>query len=104
MVLGIANTRVAEEARDAEWDGWRPPKPPRFTLPTESFYPLEAMRNGVEGRVLVAFDITPGGTATNTSILWTENSSLAGAARHMLSAGHFDVPVEWANSGALQRW
>jgi TonB family protein len=104
LVLGIANASIAAEAGDAEWDGWAPPKLPHFTFPNESFYPVEALRRGVEGRVLVGFDITTDGKAKNISVIWAEDQRLADAAQHMMSTSRFDVPADWASSGAWQRW
>jgi hypothetical protein len=85
--------------------GWELPKLPHLTLSTrEDWYGPQAKLLGVEGRVLVAFDITAAGATKNVSILWGENALLGAHTTRLLSGVHFDVPKDWATSGAGRRW
>lgn len=105
VVLGVVSATAGEVVHDPDWDAWKLPPLPHFGAPPgEDFYPPEAEILGVEGRVLLAFDITTEGKARNISILWSENKRLAAGAAHALSTVHFDVPADWAASGAWRRW
>jgi TonB family protein len=86
-------------------DNWQLPKLPKFAgSQTQSFYPSAAIRAGVEGRVLLAFDITNSGAIKNIVTLWSEDPFLAKAAEQFLAASHFQVSPDWAKTGALIRW
>jgi len=77
---------------------------PHAKFPNEDWYGAKAKRLGIEGRVLVAFDVTAKGAAKNISILWSENDLLAAQTTRFLSAVRFDVPRDWQTTGALRRW
>jgi hypothetical protein len=86
-------------------DPFQLPKLPPMDFPRNvSWYPPRAWTAGLEGRVLVAFDITLAGSAQRISILWTEDALLASSAEQMLSKTHFKVPADWQTSGAWRRW
>jgi TonB family protein len=68
------------------------------------FYPPAALRDGVEGRVLIGFDITPAGLTKNVSLIWGENGTLNAMAVRVVTNYHFAVPSGWETTGALQRW
>jgi hypothetical protein len=84
---------------------WELPKLPHVTFSkAEDWYGPQAKRLGMEGRVLVAFDITMGGLSKNVSILWAENAILGTQTTRLLCGAHFDAPTDWATSGAGRRW
>jgi TonB family protein len=68
------------------------------------FYPPAALRDGIEGRVLIAFDITPAGRTTNVALVWGENAILNAMALRSVSNYQFAVPADWGSSGLQQRW
>jgi TonB family protein len=83
---------------------WELPHLPRIDFGSGYYYPTGAMRLGVEGRVLVAFDITAAGRARNVSILWTEDASLATQTVKLLERARFKVSADWTSSGEWRRW
>jgi hypothetical protein len=95
---------LADEPSSAD-SAWELPKLPHATFSKrEDWYGPQAKRLGVEGRVLVAFDIATAGDAKNVSIIWAENELLGTQTSRLLSGAHFDVPKDWATSGAARRW
>jgi hypothetical protein len=107
LVLTLALINLAATAEDlhAMSDAWKLPRIAHAMSATnEEIYPQEAVRRGLEGRVLAAFDITTDGNAVNVAILWAEDPLLAEATRHALAAFHFDVPDDWASYGVRRRW
>ena len=99
-----ASTLMADEPKEPD-SGWAQPKMPAVKLSTqEHFYPDAARVHDIQGRVLVAFDITPAGFAKNISILWAEHEVFRKSAIHMLESAHFVVPNDWVATGALRRW
>ena len=86
-------------------DPFQLPKLPPMDFPRNvDWYPDRARASGLEGRALVAFDITTAGSVQGVSMLWSEDALLASSATQMLSKAHFKVPVDWQNSGASRRW
>jgi len=81
-----------------------PKQPHAHLTPTEDFYDPKAKRLNAEGRVLVAFDITPAGRAAKVSVLWTENELLVPSVEHLLADVRYDVPSDWATTGGMRRW
>jgi TonB family protein len=67
-------------------------------------YPPAALRDGIEGRVLIGFDITPAGLTKNVALIWGENGILNAMAVRVVTNYHFVVPADWQSAGALQRW
>jgi len=103
--LGHRPTRPTSTAIDADTAGWELPKLPHVQLETNrDWFPAAAKRMGLEGRVLVGFDITAQGRVTNISVIWSENSVFDSSAVEMLKGARFSVPSDWANGGALRRW
>ena len=74
--------------------------PPLKNFKNGIFYPEHAKADGVEGKVLVAFDIVAGGRVAKLVILDSDNSALEATAREILSGLRFDLPSDWANSPA----
>src|ERR1700735_415572 len=74
--------------------------PPYKMTNKDIFYPDRAKRDGVEGKVLVAFDIAAGGRIANLAILDSDNSAFEATAREYMSELKFDLPSSWANSPA----
>jgi hypothetical protein len=94
---------LADEANEPK-TGWEQPKLPAIKLSHEDWYPPAARFRNLQGRVLVAFDITPAGVAANISILWSENEVFTQSTTRMLAGAHFAVPNNWAATGANRRW
>jgi TonB family protein len=84
------------------------PKLPRSNFPNDQdWYPASARREGLEGRVLVGFDIGTDGRTKKVSVIWSESgdeSVLAANTVRMVGTMRFKVPAEWASSGAWRRW
>jgi TonB family protein len=68
------------------------------------FYPPAALRDGIEGRVLIAFDITAAGRTRNVALVWGENAILNAMALRSVTNYQFAVPADWASGGMQQRW
>jgi TonB family protein len=62
------------------------------------YYPETAKRAGLEGKVLVAFDIVKGGRVANLSVLFSDDAVFESAAKEYMSGLRFDVPSDWATS------
>lgn len=67
------------------------------------WYPIQARRAGLEGRVLVAFNVTPAGQATNASIIWAEEPIFEAPTLGFLARSRFQVPPDWQASGPSRR-
>jgi TonB family protein len=61
-------------------------------------YPEAAKRVGLEGKVLVAFDIVADGRVDNVSIILADDSAFERTAREYMSGLRFEVPSNWASS------
>lgn len=84
---------------------WELPKLPRFKLgQDQDWFPEAARRDGLEGRVLVGFDITAQGSAKNISVIWSSTRLFESNAVGMLRTGRFSVPSDWIESGGWRRW
>ena len=84
-----------------------------FALPTlpqirawlsNDWYGDAARRAGLEGRVLLAFNITPDGRAKNPSVIWAEDTTLAANALEFLKSSRFKVPSHWGAEDRWRRW
>jgi TonB family protein len=62
------------------------------------YYPEPAKRVGLEGKVLVAFDIVTGGRVANVSVLFSDDRVFENTAKEYVSGLRFDVPGDWAKS------
>jgi TonB family protein len=62
------------------------------------YYPDAAKRLGVEGKVLVAFDIAKDGRVANLAVLFSDESVFNNTAKEYMSGLRFDLPSDWANS------
>lgn len=49
-----------------------PTRPPQFIGGADLVYPADAMANGVEGRVVVRYDVTVAGTVANAVVIESE--------------------------------
>jgi TonB family protein len=74
--------------------------PPYKMTNKDIFYPERTKQDGIEGKVLVAFDISAGGRVDKLVILDSDNSALEATAREIVSGLRFDLPFDWANSPA----
>jgi TonB family protein len=85
---------------------WAIPKLPQWvvTPKDQDWYPADAQRTGLEGRVLVAFDITADGRAKSISVLWAEDSLLGVGAVQLLKGIRFKVPPDWGTADLSRRW
>jgi TonB family protein len=92
-------------ATKAETSGWEVPALPHFQAAFgQDWFPVVAKRMGLEGRVLVGFDIDARGRAKNISVIWSENTVFESSAVEILKGARFSLPSDWANSGASRRW
>jgi TonB family protein len=62
------------------------------------YYPETAKRVGLEGKVLVAFDIVADGRVANLSIIFSDDSAFENTAKEYMSGLRFEVPSNWAKS------
>ena len=62
------------------------------------YYPEPAKRAGLEGKVLVAFDIVKDGRVANLSILFSDDGVFESTAKEYMSGLRFDVSSDWATS------
>jgi len=77
---------------------------PPFKIPnTMPFYPAEAKRLGLTGRVGLECSIDMNGHAQNITISDATNSLLDKHAAALLSSGHFDLPDDWVTTGGPER-
>jgi TonB family protein len=99
-----ANTPPTPTDRDS--GGWEIPKLPHAFQPENDreWFPPKARRMGMEGRVLVAFDITARGRAEHISVIWSESEIFESSAVNMLESTRFNVPSDWSENGAWKRW
>jgi TonB family protein len=104
ILTSTSGVLLADEPVAASDPFQLPELPPMDFTRDVNWYPPRAMAAGLEGRVLVAFDITSAGSAQRISVLWTEDALLASSAEQMLSKAHFKVPTDWQTSGAWRRW
>ena len=105
IILTSATGALLADEPVAAPDPFQLPKlPPADFSRNVDWYPARARVAGLEGRVLVAFDITSAGSAQRISVLWAEDAPLASSAEQMLSKAHFKVPTDWQTSGAWRRW
>jgi TonB family protein len=88
--------------------GFELPNLPRSNLPNDQdWYPASARREGLEGRVLVGFDIGSDGRTNKVSVIWSERgdgSVLAANTVRMVGTMRFKVPADWPSTGAWRRW
>jgi TonB family protein len=69
------------------------------------YYPDAAKRVGLEGKVLVAFDIGADGRVANLAMLFSDESAFENTAKEYMSGLRFEVPSNWASSaGRYQRY
>lgn len=61
-------------------------------------YPEAAKRVGLEGKVLVAFDIVADGRVANLSIISSDDRAFEKTAKEYMSGIRFEVPSNWATS------
>jgi TonB family protein len=62
------------------------------------YYPDAAKRVGLEGKVLVAFDIAADGRVANLAIIFSDESAFENTAREYMSGLRFEVSSDWASS------
>lgn len=77
--------------------------PEKQTLPPVKsskgvYYPEPAKRVGLEGKVLVAFDIVKDGRVANLSIIFSDDGAFENTVKEYMSGLRFDVPSDWATS------
>src|SRR5256885_392634 len=81
------------------------PKLPQLVMPKDQdWYGAVAKRDGLEGRVLVAFYIAADGHAKNASVIWAENSVLEANTLQLLKTIRFKVPTDWGTADVWRRW
>ena len=78
-------------------------KRPPFKAANIDYYPAQAKRLGLTGRVGLQFSIDAQGRAQNIVILDFAGRVLDDHAKTILSKGHFDVPSDWGSTGGPNR-
>jgi TonB family protein len=74
---------------------------PSYDLPSDESYSSSALhREGLAGRVLVAFHINSGGRARDLRVMSSDSSALEMPALAAIKDARFDVPADWEASGA----
>jgi len=92
-------------ATNADASAWEQPNlPGRKVDMSRDWYPDAAKRLGLEGRVLLGFDMKADGRAKNISVIWSENSAFEASAVEMLKSVRFTVPANWKTADASRRW
>ena len=69
----------------------QPPVPLKLNAPR---YPRRAQEKGIEGRVLVEFDVDEGGKAINAKVKWSENEVFDSSALKSVSSWVFKPALE----------
>jgi TonB family protein len=64
------------------------------------YYPEAAKRVGLEGKVLVAFDIVADGRVANLAVIFSDESAFENTAKEYMSGLRFEVPSNWASSAS----
>src|SRR6267143_2856747 len=105
LMLTWCETTVSLGGEADDGNAWKAPLLPKVELPQQGDpYSEQGKRLGLEGRVLIAFDITPAGSTENLSIIWAEDPTLAAKTMRLLTGARFKVPADWGTSGAWRRW
>lgn len=117
LVCALGNLRVQAElaqslpgAREAAGDNadassWElPPLPHMESGSFQGVYPETARRQGLEARVLLGFDITPGGHTKKVSVIWSGNPVFDSAAVEMVKGIRFTLPANWPTTNVSTRW
>jgi len=81
----------------------QPHLPRLWTSGALDFYPPAALGEGIEGRALIAFDITPTGHTKNVALVWGEDGVLNAMALHSVTNYQFVVPTDGGIT-VRQRW
>jgi TonB family protein len=89
-------TAIADETAPI---GQQPPQMPHFKSVATPYYPDEAKRRGIEGTVLVEFNIDVKGKAKDLIVLRSDQELFTKFAKDFYSSARFDVPGDWASSG-----
>src|ERR1700761_5425807 len=75
-----------------------PQKLPPFKSTSSPYYPDDALRHGVEGKVLIAFDIAGSGRGANSEILFSAGKVFDKFVMDFISGLRFELPSTWENS------
>jgi TonB family protein len=78
--------------------------PPPFKLErAHSYYPADAKRRGLAGRVGLSCTVDAQGRARNIVVVESAGKILDAAARQLLADERFELPADWVRSGGPQR-
>ena len=58
---------------------------------------------GVSGRTLLSYSISPSGIAQSVEVIRSDNPAFGSAAIQFLRDWHFDVPADWGTAGGPER-
>jgi TonB family protein len=103
FVLLIAFASIFHVRASADEASNAPSTSPALPLLKSSkdiYYPQMAKQVGLEGKVLVAFDIAADGSVAHSSIIFADEGGFEGVAKEYLAGLQFVVPSNWANSPA----
>ena len=78
---------------------------PKFKSARNIYYPDKAKRLGLEGKVLIAFDITVDGLPTNGAVISSDDELFTKAATEYITNLRFEVPQgDTASGSSLGRY
>jgi TonB family protein len=78
---------------------------PPFKSSKVIYYPETAKRAGLEGKVIVAFDIVAGGRVANLSVIFSDDGVFENTAKEYMSGLRVDIPSDWAKfQGHYERY
>ena len=87
---------------DSAWEIPKLPHP-KYRLDRD-WYPTLARERGLEGRVLVGFDITAAGLARNVSVIWSEDPVFESTVISFLKEAKFTAAGDSSSWDAARRW
>jgi TonB family protein len=97
QVFGLPHALANEPASMTQ----QQPAIPRTKSSKDFYYPDNAKRVGLEGTVLVEFNIDAKGKATGVTVIRADDPVFARAAKEFYSGLRFDVPRDWASSANI---
>src|ERR1700733_9726193 len=79
-------------ADEADSTAARQPPLPKMKIGAGIYYPDAAKRLGIEGKVIIGFDIATDGRATNVSLVSSDDTIFEKPAMDLLKSATFELP------------
>jgi TonB family protein len=97
VLLTYSSSVRAQETPTAAYE----PKslPGRAIYPHDDFYPAQARRLGITGRVCLAYSVDTKGHAQHVEVLVSGGALLDDPAKKLLANVRFQVPSDWVATG-----